>query len=194
MIPAIYTLLGTGAIIGIIAGGVILLLILWVVSVQNNLVKQDEFCNNSLKQISVQQTTRYDALLTNIKLAREYAKYEGEAFEKIIAQRKITTSPNPTVADINANEQALRTMSANLYAVAERYPELKANEGFQKTRETYNKYEEMVRLSRMTFNDTVTKFNNQVRMFPGSVIASMLGFSRRDYLADEPAKADIPDF
>lgn len=194
MISVILPLLSTGSIVWIVIGGVVLILILWVISVQNNLVKQDEFCNNSLKQISVQQTTRYDALLTNIKLAREYAKYEGDAFEKIIAQRGLKVSPNPSVADINANEQMLRSMSANLYAVAEKYPELKANEGFQKTRETYNKYEEMVRLSRMTFNDTVTKFNNQVRMFPGSIIASMLGFARRDYLADEPAKADIPDF
>ena len=194
MISVILPLISTSGIVWIVIGAIVVILVLWVISVQNKLVQQDEFCNNSLKQISVQQTTRYDALLTNIKLAREYAKYEGDAFEKIIAQRGITTSPNPTVAEINSNEQVLRQMSAGLYAVSERYPELKANEGFQKTRETYNKYEEMVRLSRMTFNDTVTKFNNQVRMFPGSVIASMLGFSRRDYLADNPEKVDIPDF
>jgi LemA protein len=53
-------------------------------------------------------------------------------------------------------------------------------------------YEENVRLARMTFNDTVTKYNNQVRMFPGSVVASILGFPKREYLAEETAKKDYP--
>ena len=54
-------------------------------------------------------------------------------------------------------------------------------------------YEENVRLSRMTFNDTVTLFNNQARMFPGSIVASMLGFAPKEYLADDPKKADFPE-
>ena len=53
-------------------------------------------------------------------------------------------------------------------------------------------YEENVRLARMTFNDTVTKFNNQVRMFPGSVVAGILGFAKRDYLAEDESKKDYP--
>ena len=55
-------------------------------------------------------------------------------------------------------------------------------------------YEENVRLSRRTFNDTVTRFNNQVRMFPGSLVASMLGFAPKEYLADDVSKAEYPDF
>ena len=68
-------------------------LVLWVISVQNRLVKIDELCNNSLKQIQVQQMSRYDALKTIVSLARESAQVEGENFEKIINARKITTSP-----------------------------------------------------------------------------------------------------
>ena len=55
-------------------------------------------------------------------------------------------------------------------------------------------YEENVRLSRMTYNDTVTKFNNQVRMFPGSIVASILGFPQRDYLAEDKTKTEYPEF
>lgn len=167
-------------------------LIFWVISVQNKLVKADELCNNALKQINVQQVSRYDALQALVKLTREYATYESETLQKIIAERKITASPSPTAAEINANEEALREISAKLIAVAEQYPDLKANENYKQTMQSIEKYEENVRLSRMTFNDTVTKFNNEVRMFPGSVVARMLGFAKRDYLAEDTSKKDYP--
>ena len=169
------------------------LLVLWGISVQNKLVQADELCNNALKQINVQQVSRYDAIKALVKLTREYASYESETLEKVIAQRRITSSANPTVADINANEQALQEVSAKLIAVAEQYPDLKANQNYQQTMADIKQYEENVRLSRMTFNDTVTKFNNMVRMFPGSVVAGILGFAKREYLADEPAKKDYPE-
>jgi len=168
------------------------LLVLWGISVQNKLVQSDELCNNALKQINVQQVSRYDAIAALVKLTREYASYESETLQKVIAERKITASANPTVEEINANEAALREMSAKLIAVAERYPDLKANQNYQQTMQSIEKYEENVRLARMTFNDTVTKFNNQVRMFPGSVVAGILGFAKREYLAEDTAKKEYP--
>ena len=168
-------------------------LVLWGISMQNKLVQSDELCNNALKQINVQQVSRYDAIKALVKLTREYASYESETLEKVIAQRKITSAANPTISEINENEAALQQMSARLIAVAEQYPDLKANQNYQQTMADIKQYEENVRLSRMTFNDTVTKYNNQVRMFPGSVVAGILGFAKRDYLADEPAKKDYPD-
>ena len=176
----------------IIVIAVVALLVLWVISVQNKLVKSDEICNNALKQINVQQISRYDALQALVKLTREYASYEGETLQKVIEARKITSSANPTVADIAANEQALQEMSAKLIAIAENYPELKANESYQKTMDSIKQYEENVRLSRMTFNDTVTKYNNQVRMFPGSLVAGILNFPAREYLAEDTSKKDYP--
>ena len=169
------------------------LLVLWGIGVQNKLVQADELCNNALKQINVQQVSRYDAIKALVKLTREYASYESETLEKVIAQRKITSSANPTVDDINANEAALQAMSARLIAIAEQYPDLKANQNYQQAMADIKQYEENVRLARMTYNDTVTKYNNQVRMFPGSVVAGILGFPKREYLADEPAKKDYPD-
>lgn len=178
----------------IIVIAVIALLAMWVISVQNKLVKSDEICNNALKQINVQQISRYDALQALVKLTREYASYEGETLQKIIEARKITSSPAPTAAEINANESALQEIGARLIAVAEAYPELKANANYQQTMKDIKEYEENVRLSRMTFNDTVTRFNQQVRVFPTSLIAGMLGFAKRDYLADDVSKKDYPNF
>ena len=177
----------------IIIIAIVAILALWVIGVQRKLVQVDELCNNALKQINVQQVSRYDAIKALVKLTREYASYESETLEKVIAQRKITAAANPTVEDINANEAALQAMSAKLIAIAEQYPDLKANQNYQQAMADVKQYEENVRLSRMTFNDTVTKYNNLVRMFPGSIVASILGFPKRDYLADEPAKKDYPD-
>ena len=169
------------------------LLVLWGISVQNKLVQADELCNNALKQINVQQVSRYDALQAIIKLTREYASYEADTLEKVISQRKITASAKPTVEEINANEKALQEVSAKLIAVAEQYPDLKANQNYQQAMADIKQYEENVRLARMTFNDTVTKFNNQVRMFPGSIVASMLGFPAKEYLAEDASKAEYPE-
>ena len=176
----------------IIVIALVVLLVLWVISIQNKLVKSDEICNNALKQINVQQISRYDALQALVKLTREYAGYEAETLQKVVEARKITSSPVPTAAEINANEQALSEIAARLIAVAEAYPELKANQNYQDTMHSIKEYEENVRLSRMTFNDTVTRFNQQVRVFPASLVASMLGFAKREYLAEDVSKKDYP--
>ena len=178
----------------IIVIAIVVVLVLWVISVQNKLVKSDEICNNALKQINVQQISRYDALQALVKLTREYASYEGDTLQKVIEARKITSSPSPTAAEIDANESALKEISARLIAVAEAYPDLKANTNYQQTMKDIKDYEENVRLSRMTFNDTVTRFNQQVRVFPTSLVAGLLGFAKRDYLADDVSKKDYPNF
>ena len=178
----------------IIVIAVVALLVVWVIGVQNKLVKSDEFCNNALKQINVQQISRYDALQALVKLTREYASYEADTLEKVISQRKMVSSPNPSAADIDANEKVLGEISAKLIAVAEAYPDLKASANYQQTMKDIKDYEENVRLSRMTYNDTVTRFNQQVRSFPTSAIAGMLGFAKRDYLADDVSKKDYPNF
>ncbi len=176
----------------IIIIAVVVLLVLWGISVQNRLVKQDEFCNNALKQINVQQMSRFDALTTAVNIAREEAEVEGENFEKIIAQRRMATSGVPSVADVNANEQVLTQLASRLIAVSESYPELKGTQGYQDAMHKYFDFEENVRLSRMTFNDSVTNYNREVRAFPGSVVASLLHFPVREYLTENAAKADIP--
>ena len=177
----------------IIILAVVALIILWAIPVQNSLVKADELCKNALRQINVQQVSRYDAIKALVKLTREYAQYEGETLQKVVEARKITASANPTVQEIQANEAALNSALSRLIAVAEQYPDLKASTTYQETMQSLKSYEENVRLSRMTFNDTVTKYNNQVRMFPGSIVASILKFPQREYLAEDTTKTEYPE-
>ena len=177
----------------IIIIALVVLLVLWGISIQNKLVKSDELCKNALKQINVQQVSRYDALKALVKLTKDYAAYESETLTKVVEARKITSSPSPSVNDIARNEEALSAIRTQIVAVAEQYPDLKANETYIKTMDSVKQYEENVRMSRMTFNDTVTKYNNQVRMFPASLVASMLGFPQREYLAEDTSKNEYPE-
>lgn len=165
---------------------------LWAISVQNRLVKMDEICMNSLRQINVQQQSRFDALKTLVSMTREYSSYESDTLEKVIQARLPNSSQKPAVSDINACQETLDMVSSKIVALAERYPELKADRQYLKTMEEVTRYEENVRLSRMTFNDTVTRFNSQVRMFPASLMASFLHFSPKEYLAENKEKSEYP--
>ena len=184
----------TKTMVTIIIIAIVVLLVLWVISVQNKLVKLDEFANNALKQINVQQMTRFDSLRTMINAAREYAKdVESKTIIDAIEARRPVQSANPTPEQINENEALLGQAIRNFNVVAERYPELKSMELYKNAQDEYSKNEDQVRISRMTFNDAVTKFNMQTRMFPGSVVARMLGFAPKQYLEEDKSKSDIPD-
>ena len=177
----------------IIVVAVVAILIMWGIGVQNKLVKSDEFCKNSLKQINVQQISRFDAIKSLVKLAREYAQVEADNLSKVIASRQMTASANPTAKEVNGNEAFLTQVSSKLFALAEQYPDLKANTNYNQAMSSIKEYEENVRLSRMTFNDSVTRYNNNVRMFPASLIASMLGFAQREYLEEDKTRTEFPE-
>ena len=76
--------------------------------------------------------------------------------------------------------------------IAENYPDIKANQNYMKTMDSVNSYENSVRQARLIYNDSVTKLNRSIRMFPRSIIAGMMGFHARDYLQAEPEKASMP--
>ncbi len=167
------------------------LLIIWVISVQRTLVGQDEKCKNAMSQIGVQQTSRWDALTALAELTKSYNEHEYNTLKDVIAQRAVING-NSTAADADAQEGMISQVLSRIIAVAERYPELKANENYAKTMDSVNLYENQVRMSRMVYNDTVTVFNREVRQFPTNLVAKMLGFVEKDYLKVEAAKTEMP--
>lgn len=170
---------------------IVALLVLWVISVQRRLVEKDELCKNALSQIGVQQASRWDALTALVELVKSYNEHEYNTLRDVIAMRKNITGES-TVAEAQAQEQVLTGLVRNINLVAEQYPELKANENYAKAMDSVNLYENQVRLSRMTFNDTVTKYNKEIRQFPTSLVAGILGFNTRDYLDEAVGKSDMP--
>ena len=170
---------------------VITLLVVWVIGVQRKLVEKDELCKNALSQIGVQQASRWDALTALVELVKSYNEHEYNTLRDVIAQRK-TINGSSSVADAQAQEQVLTGLVRNINLVAEQYPDLKANENYAKCMDSVNVYETQVRLSRMTFNDTVTKYNKEIRQFPTSIVAGILGFQTRDYLDEAVGKSEMP--
>lgn len=175
----------------IIVLAVAALLVLWFIRVQNNLVNQDELCKNALSQIGVQQSSRWDALTALAELVKSYNEHEYNSLRDIIAMRK-GISGTSNVEDANAQEELMTQASKMINVVVERYPDLKANENYGKAMDAVNTYENQVRMSRMVFNDTVTKYNRAIRQIPDSFVATILGFQSREYLKEVESKADMP--
>ncbi|MBQ6299437.1 MAG: LemA family protein [Bacteroidales bacterium] len=175
----------------IIIIAIIVILVLWVISVQRKLVKAEEICKNSLSQIGVQLASRWDALKALAELTKGYSEHEYKTITDTIAQRRPITAASSS-ADANAQENLFTQAMSHLNLVVEKYPELKANETYIKTMDSVNTYQNQVRMSQMVYNDSVTKYNQLIRQFPDSIVASLFHFTPREYLEQNQDKAEMP--
>lgn len=172
---------------------IVLAVLFYVFNTQRELVRLDELCKNAFSQIAVQLNSRWDAVLALAKMAAQYSKHESETIIKTIQARRMDGQVK-TAAEVNEQQGAFAQVLGRLIAVGEAYPELKANEQFSKTMDGINRYEELVRQSRMVYNDTATKMNRMVRQWPSSIVASLLHFGEREYLTvDEEKKSAYPN-
>lgn len=176
----------------IIIVAIIAIVALWFMGIQRKLVSSDELCQNSMSQIGVQQQSRWDAVSALVKLTKSYNEHEYNTLVDVIKQRKDITRTS-AAADANAQEDVLVAAAAKIRFVAEQYPELKADATYAKTMDSLNNYENQVRMSRMVFNDSVTKYNRIVRQFPDSIVASILKFPLREYLKEVETKRELPE-
>jgi LemA protein len=185
MVTALVSILGIIFIL-------VIIILLYIYQTQRKLVNLDELCKNAMSQISVQLNSRWDALLALAKMASKYTKHESETLIKVITARRQT--PTETAEDVTKQQGELTQIMGRLMAIGEAYPELKASDLFDKTMDSINSYEENVRMSRMVYNDTATKMNRMVRMWPSSFVASMLNFPEKAYLTvDEEKKNNYPN-
>lgn len=171
---------------------ILAVIVLWFIGVQRKLVAMDENINNAMSQIGVQLSSRWDALTALLDLTKGYAEHEYKTLSDTIKMRTSISSKS-TAAEVNEQENILTDALGKIMAVAESYPDLKANENYIKTMDSVNAYEEMVRKSRLVYNDSVTKLNRTIRMFPTSIAAGILNITSRDYLETNDKKADMPD-
>lgn len=128
----------------IIVGVVLVIIILWFISAQRKLVAMDENINNAMGQIGVQLSSRWDALTALLDLTKGYADHEYKTISDTIKMRTSINS-NSSAAEVNKQENMLTEAMGKIMAVAESYPELKANENYIKTMDSVNEYEKMVR-------------------------------------------------
>ena len=174
-------------IIWIILGAMALLIVV-IVIIYNGLVGKRVETQNAWAQIDVQLKRRYDLIPNLVETVKGYATHEKETFEKVVQAR--TAAMNATnVGDKAAAENQLSGTLKTLFAVAEAYPELKANQNFLALQEELTATENRIGFTRQHYNDVVSIYNSTLQKFPAVLIGPMMGFHSAEFFTLDPAEA-----
>lgn len=172
--------------------GLVAVLIVFVIMSYNSLVALRQRVKNAWSQVDVQLRRRYDLIPNLVAIVKGYATHEKETFEKVTEARTRAMAAN-TVEEQAGAENMLSGTLKTLFAVAESYPQLKADGNFRQLQEELSNTESKIAFSRQFYNDTVQKFNTKLEVFPTVLIAGMLGFTAADYFnLDAEAQARQP--
>ncbi|HWK52024.1 MAG TPA: LemA family protein [Steroidobacter sp.] len=182
---------------------VIVLIAIFFVSIYNRLVGGRNAYKNAFAQIDVQLTRRHDLIPNLVETAKGYMKHERETLEAVITARNAAVTglknaaANPTdpnaVQQLSGAENALSGALGRLFALAEAYPDLKANQNMMQLSEELTSTENKVAFARQAFNDAVMTYNNSREMFPNSIVANMFAFLPAQLLEIEsPEKRAVP--
>ena len=162
--------------------GILVLLIIIVASMYNGLVRLRNQVKNAWAQIDVQLKRRYDLIPNLIETVRGYMKHERETLEAVTKARTIAQKMGDAGAEARGRaEGGLSSALMRLLAVAEAYPDLKANQNFLALQEELTSTENKISFSRQFYNDSVLRYNNQTQVFPTNVIAGMFGFKAGEF-------------
>jgi len=176
-----------------IIGGLILLVIFFVIGVYNALVRLRNQVDNSWSQIDVQLKRRHDLIPNLVETAKGYMTHERGTFEAITKARSQAMGAN-NVADASKAEGALGEALSKFMLVVENYPELKANQNFLALQEELTSTENKISFARQSYNDQVLGFNNKIQMFPSNVVAGMFAFTARDFFEiEDAAQREVPE-
>ncbi|MBL7781700.1 MAG: LemA family protein [Saprospiraceae bacterium] len=173
------------------SSGLIFLILLVVIGLvvaglYNRLVGLRNGAEEALKSIDVFLKQRYDLIPNLVNTIKGYTQYESGTLEKIVQLRSQAMSAGG--ADGGAAENALSGALKSVFALAENYPDLKANQEFLQLQQTLSGLEESIQRARRYYNASVRDMNNAVEMFPANLFASMFGFRRMDYLQVDEAE------
>lgn len=177
------------AIITILA--LLVLVALWAIGVYNGLVRMRNQIEEAWRQVDVELHRRYDLIPNLVETVRGYAAHEAGVFEAVTQARAAAAQPQPTLEARAEAENALTATIGRLFAVAEAYPELKANTNFQALQGELTNTEDRIANGRRYYNASVREFNTRIETFPPSIIASMFGFKRAAYFEAEGASRDV---
>ena len=157
----------------------------------NGLVKRRNQVDNAWSQIDVQLKRRHDLIPNLVETVKGYAAHERGTFEAV-TQARANAINAQTPADQAQAENVLSGALKSLFAVAEAYPELKANQNFLSLQEELSATEGRVAYARQFYNDAVLTYNTGIQKFPASIIAGRMGFKPREYFEAEEGSRDAP--
>lgn len=161
-------------VLGIILG-VIVLIALFFGSTYNSLVKLRNMVKDQWSQIDVLLKRRADLIPNLVETVKGYTKHESETLEAVINARNKAVSAQGAEAEMKANGELSGALS-KLFALAESYPDLKANQNFMDLQNNLKDTEDKISYARQFYNDAVLKYKNKLEVFPSNIVASMFGF------------------
>ena len=159
----------------IVIGVVLLLLVLFVLSGYNTFVRLDNQVKEAFSTMDVYLKKRWDLIPNLVETVKGYAKHEKETLEEVIKMRNSAYDNMSDDEKVSANNELARAIP-KIMALAESYPELKANENFKDLQGQLSKIEDDIAQSRKYYNGTVKNYNNKVQMFPSNIVASIFGY------------------
>jgi len=182
--------------------GVLALLVFYGISVNNSLVTAEEQVNSAWAQVENQYQRRADLIPNLVNTVRGAADFESETLQDVIEARSRATSVNIDANDLNNPEMFQQFQEAQsqlsgalsrLLVTVERYPELQANQNFRDLQVQLEGTENRIATERMRFNQAAQGFNTQIRKFPTSLFASILGFDQKEYFQAEEGAEQAPE-
>lgn len=168
----------------IIILGAIVLIGIFIWSLYNGLVTLNAQVDEAWSQIDVQLKRRTDLIPNIVASVKGYAKHEKEVFENVTKARSALMKAESPTSMAKADNQLSGALKS-LFAVAESYPQLRANENFVQLQKELSDTEDKIAYSRQFYNSTVMDLNVKIRLFPNSIIANMLSFKERDFFKTE---------
>lgn len=177
--------------VGIIIIGIIILLLVYVISVYNNLISLKNKVKDSWSQIDVLLKRRSDLIPNIVETVKGYAAHEKETLESIINARNSFNAASTKEDEIKANNEISSALT-KLFALSEAYPELKANENFMGLQKDLKETEDKISFSRQFYNDSVLKYKNKLEMFPSNIIAALFGFKSEEFFEVSENDKEVP--
>jgi len=173
--------------------GLVVLIGIYLIALYNGLVTKRNRVDNAWAQIEVQLKRRRDLIPNLVETVKGYAAHERGTFEAVTQARAAAAGAQGPAATAEA-EGFLTQALGKLFAVAEAYPDLKANENFLDLQNQLRDTEDKIAVSRQVYNDTVLTFNNAIQVFPAVLIAGPFGFTKREfYEVEDAADREVPE-
>ena len=180
--------MSTGGIIAIVVVVVLVLIVAMIIGAYNGLVKLDERVNEAWSDITVQLKYRADLIPNVVETVKGYAKHEKETFQMVTEARSAVMGAK-TVKETAAAEKEMQSALGKIFAIAEAYPELKANDNYVKLQEQLQDCEDKLQASRRFYNAGAKELNTKIKTFPTNIINNFVGhFKKRDYFEVETAE------
>ena len=172
---------------------IVVVLIFFIVGLFNALVRLRNQVKNAWSQIDVQLKRRYDLIPNLIETVKGYMKHERETLEAVTKARQQAINVSDSVIEQAKAENMLSQTLRSLFAVAESYPDLKANQNFLALQEELTSTENKIGFARQFYNDSCMQFNNKIQMFPTNIVAGMFGFKEGEFFEiKEEAAREAP--